>query len=143
MTAKEYISQITRMEAFMETKRQRVATMKMLAANPGSVNLTGMPRNPSPSQSPMASIICKAVDLEAEIQHDEEKLAQKKMFLLDQIGKLKSSEGQTVLIKRYFEHKPYEDIADSLHYSNRWVYRIHDKAISELDTIMAEAPAAP
>ena len=68
MNAKEYLSQISRLETLINAKRQRVDALRCMATN-CSPNYSGMPHNPSKSTSPMADAICKALDLEEEIRH--------------------------------------------------------------------------
>ncbi len=133
MTAKESFKQLARMDAFIDAKKQRVDALKALASSTGSPNLSGMPKNPSKSLSPMADAVCKALDLEAEIRSDEAKLQEKKVYLLELIGTLDSSDHQTVLIKRYFEHLSWENIASSMFYTTRWIYKLHGRALEEID----------
>lgn len=138
MTAKEYFRQISQMEAFINTKKQRVDALKALASSVGSSNLSGMPKNPSKSLSPMADAVCKALDLEAKIREDEYLLQQKKVFLLELIGTIDSCDCQTVLIKRYFERLSWEDIASLMFYSTRWIYKLHGRALEVMDEKLKE-----
>lgn len=142
MTAKESFKQLARMDAFIDAKKQRVDALKALALSTGSPNLSGMPKNPSKSLSPMADAVCKALDLEAEIRSDEAKLQEKKVYLLELIGTLDCSDHQTVLIKRYFEHLSWENIASSMFYSTRWIYKLHGRALEEMDKKLAQSVRA-
>lgn len=139
MTAKESFKQLARMDAFIDAKKQRVAALKALASSIGSPNLSGMPKNPSKSLSPMADAVCKALDLEAEIQSDEARLQEEKVYLLELIGTLDNSDHQTVLIKRYFEHLSWEAIASSMFYTTRWIYKLHGRALEEMDKKLNES----
>jgi len=138
MNAKEYFRQIFRMEALISTKKQRVAALKTLASSVGSTYLSGMPKNPSRSLSPIADAVCKALDLETEITKDEFLLQEKKVFLLELIGTIESCDCQTVLIKRYFEHLSWDDIANRMFYSTRWIYKLHGRALGEIDKKLNE-----
>ena len=138
MTAKEYFRAIARMESIIEAKKQRSDALKALASSASSPNLSGMPKNPSQSLSPMADAVCKALDLDAEIYEDEAALQEKKVFMLELIGTLDSSDNQTVLIKRYFEHLSWENIASSMFYSVRWIYKLHGSALEEMDKKLRE-----
>ena len=136
MTAKEYLRQLSRMEAFIESKKERLAVLREIASSCGAPALTGMPKNPSPTTSKMADAVCKALDLEREIQQDEEKLRQKKVFLLDCIGQMENTEYQTVIIGRYFKGDSWAEIAEKMFYSQRWIYELHGRALVELDEIL-------
>ncbi|MEG2596730.1 MAG: hypothetical protein RR989_09645, partial [Ruthenibacterium sp.] len=133
MTAKECFRRIAQAESSISAKKQRVSALKNLAASGGSPNFSGMPKNPSKSLSPMADAVCKALDLEAEINKDELALQEKKVFLLELIGSIESGDYQTVLIKRYFEHLSWENIASQMLYSIRWIYKLHGRALAEMD----------
>ncbi len=141
MNAKEHFRQISRMEAFISTKNQRANALRALASSAGSSNLSGMPKNPSRSLSPMTDAICKALDLEAEIHKDEFRLQEKKVFLLELIGTIESCDYQTVLIKRYFENLSWDDIASRMFYSTRWIYKLHGRALEEIDKKLSEVSA--
>lgn len=138
MNAKEYFREISRMEALINTKKQRAGALKKLACGSGSMNFDGMPGNPIKSLSPMADAICKAMDLEAEIRRDEYLLQAKKVFLLEQISAIENCDCQTVLIERYFDRLSWKDIANNMFYSMRWTYKVHDRAIEELDRKLSE-----
>lgn len=138
MTAKENFKQLARMEAFIGVKKQRVAALKALASSTGSPYLSGMPKSPNESLSPMADAVCKALDLEAEIRSDEAELQEKKVFLLELIGTLDNCDHQTVLIKRYFEHLSWDDIASCMFYTTRWIYKLHGCALEEMDKKLCE-----
>lgn len=140
MTAKEIFREIAKMEAFIETKKQRVSVLSDLASNPGSPNYSGMPHNPSPDQSRLASIICKKIDLEQEVKSDEQKLQEKKLYVLTLIGEMENADFQAVLIKRYFEHLSWGEISAWMHFSESWAYKTNAKALAALDKIIAEEP---
>ena len=143
MNTRKYLSQINHLEESIKNKRERAAAYYELAGSPGSPNFSGMPRNPSPSQSPMADAICKAIDLEEQAKREETLLNQKKVFLLDLIGRLQCHDGQSVLIQRYFSHKTWDDISAELFYTTRWVYKLHDKAMAELDGLFSAENEIP
>ena len=143
MTAKEYLRQISRMESFIESKKERLAVLNDIAVSCGAPALTGMPKNPSPTQSKMADAVCKAIDLENEIKQDEEQLRQKKVFLLELIGQIDNTEYQTVLISRYFKGASWADIANNLFYTERWIYKLHGRALEELNHILLKIDDCP
>ena len=58
MTAREYLSRAYKLDQEIKSKLDQIESLKDLATSCSSV-LTGMPRNPSPSQSPMADAVCK------------------------------------------------------------------------------------
>ncbi len=142
MTAKEIFKQLARMDAFIDAKKQRLDALKTLASSIGSPNLSGMPKNPSKPLSSLADAVCKALDLEVEIRSDEARLQEKKVHLLELIGTLDNSDHQTVLIKRYFERLSWENIASSMFYTTRWIFKLHGRALEEMDKKLSQ-PSCP
>ena len=69
MTAKEYLSQARLLDARINAKIQQVSALNDLATH-ATATLTGMPRNPSRSESRMAEAVVKIIDLQNEINHD-------------------------------------------------------------------------
>ncbi len=143
MTTKEYLNSISRLESFIVSKKQRAEAFRCLASNIGGAPLSDMPKAPSRSLSPMADAICKAIDLEAEIQQDELQLQQKKLFLLDLVGTLSDIDAQSILIKRYFEKKSWNTIIDETFFSRSWAYRLHQNGLDELDRKLAVCATLP
>lgn len=85
----------------------------------------------------MADAICRAIDLEAEIKQDEYLLQQKKVFLLDLIATLDDIDMQSIMIKRYIEKKTWNTIVDETFFSRSWVYRLHQRALDQLDSTLS------
>ena len=133
MNAKETLCQLSKMEHLIESKKERLAVLHELATSCGVSAMTGMPSSSSPNPSRMENVLCKAVDLESEIQQDEAALQQKKLFLLDLIGQMDSPEHQTILINRYFKGRTWEKIADGMPYTKRWILKLHGQALASLE----------
>jgi len=143
VTTKEYLNTISRLESFIVSKRQRADALRCMASSIGSPTLSDMPKAPSKTVSPMAEALCKAIDLDAEIQRDELLLQRKRLYLLDLIGTLEDIDMQSVIIKRYIERKSWNTIIDETFFSRSWVYRLHQNGIDELDKKFASRSDAP
>jgi len=133
MKAKALVRRIYNLQAFIETKKDRLVLMREMVESCSSKAPTGMPRNPSPSKSGVEESVCRMIDLEAEIRRDEEKLLRLKTLLLEAIGRVDNPQQQTVLTKHYFEQKSLQDISDIMCYSIRWVYDQHKIGLEKLD----------
>jgi hypothetical protein len=66
MTSKEYLSQAYRLDQRIASKLEMVESLNELAMR-CTTTITGMPRNPSKSTSPMADTVLKIIDLQDEI----------------------------------------------------------------------------
>ena len=116
MVAKEYLKKIARMESYIQSKKERLAVLKEMSSGISSPKFDDMPRNPN-----------------NEIKEDEKKLEHEKLYLLEAIGRIEEPEYQTILISRYFKHQSWDDIANSLFYTKRWLYSLHGRALERLD----------
>ena len=135
MTAKEYLSQARYLDLRINSKIQQVAALNELATRATS-SLTGMPRNPSPAASSMAEAINKIIDLQDEINHDIDDLVDLKQKISGAIKAVEDVEYQTILEKRYLCFQSWEEIAASMNYEIRWLYRLHGKALAEIKDIL-------
>ena len=133
MAAKEYLNKIARMESYIQSKKERLAVLKEMSSGISSPKFDDMPRNPNKGRSRLEETILKYIDLENEIKEDEKKLEYEKLYLLEAIGRIEEPEYQTILISRYFKHQSWNDIANSLFYTKRWLYSLHGRALERLD----------
>ena len=137
MTAKEYLSQARYLDARINSKIHQVADLNALATNATSA-LTGMPRNPNHGRSTMADCVAKIVDLQAEINADIDELVDLKRDILETIKGLKNMECRTILERRYLCFEPWEKIAAGMGYELRYLFKLHGKALDEVQTILAK-----
>ena len=77
----------------------------------------------------MASAICRKVDLEMEIT----KLAEERKALIAKIDLLENDDLSRLLILRYVQETPWDDIAAEMGFCERHIYRLHKTAVEELD----------
>ncbi len=128
MTAREYLSQAYRLDQRINSKLEQIQSLSELADKCTNV-ITGMPRNPSPSVSPMADAVCKIIDLQAEIKNDMLCLVDLKRNIVNVVRSVSDTEQQTLLELRYLCFKTWEQIAVDMNYNVRHVYRLHDEAL--------------
>lgn len=132
MTAKEYFAQAYRLDQRINSKLEQVAYLNELATKCTST-LTGMPKNPSQSTSAMADAVTKIVDLQAEINADIDRLVDLKREMVTKITSVGNTEYQTLLELRYLCFKTWEQIAVTMGYNLRHVYRLHDEALDYIE----------
>lgn len=137
MTAKEYLSQARYLDARINSKIRQVADLNELATK-ATTTLSGMPHNPNHGRSTMADCVAKIVDLQTEINADIDALVDLKRSILETIKAVTNVEMQTILEKRYLCFQSWEQIAASMNYDIRWLYRLHGKALKEVDGIISE-----
>ena len=131
MTAKQYLMQAFRMKRKIEYLQEDILRLEA-AATDCSPNLTGMPHTPSPSHSRMADIVCKIIDRKDELKKKVDELAQLSAEIQLTISQLDNADYRVILYKRYIESEAWQDIAMTMGYSERQIYRFHAAALNEL-----------
>lgn len=130
MNTKTYLSQARYLDMRIKSKLQQIDSLNELATN-CSLILTGMPRNPSPSNSRMADAICKIIALQNEINHDIDTLVDLKKEIMGVIKAVVNPEHQTLLEKRYLCFLSWEKIAVDMGYDLRYVHKLHIRAMCD------------
>lgn len=131
MAAKEYLSQAYRLDQRINSKLEQLSCLNDLATRATST-MTGMPRNPSPSASPMADVVCKIIDLQHEINADIDRLVDLKRDMVRTIKAVDNTEQQTLLELRYLCFKTWEQIAVAMGYRVRNIHTLHNEALKKV-----------
>ena len=135
MTVKEYLSQAHRLDQRIDAKIAQVASLNDLATK-CTATLTGMPPNPNSGGSTMADAVCKIIDLQEEINRDIDHLVDLKREIVAVIKAVEDTEYQILLEKRYLCFHTWEQIAVDMHYSGKWVQKMHDGALNVVREIL-------
>ena len=133
MTAKELLAKIIKLRKAIDYRNTKIASLVAQAENT-SCRLTGMPHNPSPDPSPMATAICKKVDLENEIEKLE---AERNGYIatLDLVGDDVLSR---ILNLRYVQEAKWDEIMAELGFCHTHIFRLHLQAIQKLDSVLKD-----
>lgn len=134
MTAKQWLEEIKKIQEYINSKRLMAETYRTLAEGMGSPKMSDMPKGKSSIQDIMAESLVKAITLEQEVEELQQELAMKKAKLTDIIVQLEPTQ-QVLMIQRYFENKTMIEIAENLHYTERWVYKLHQEALKKMDQL--------
>ena len=135
MTAKEYLSRISELENMIVRKKYRCRTFRDIATNT-TVNNRGDAIQKSKVKSPLENIMVKVIDLEREIEAEEARLVDLKAEVWEQLDKLTDETQKRILWLRYVNRKSWRHIATEVHFTSRYVYKLHIKAIEELERIL-------
>lgn len=84
----------------------------------------------------MADAVCKIIDLQEEINHDIDRLVDLKRDIVEVIKAVDNSEYQILLEKRYLCFHTWEQIAVDMHYSGKWIQKLHDRALDVVEDIL-------
>lgn len=131
MNAKEYLSQTFHLDHRIDSKIDQIASLNALATKCTSA-ITGMPHNPSSSQSTMADAVCKIIDLQELLKKDLSALVDLKREIMGVINALENDEDKTVLEKRYLCFQTFEQIAVDMGFSIDNIFKIHCRALKRI-----------
>jgi DNA-directed RNA polymerase specialized sigma subunit len=133
MNAKEYLSQATWLDQMIDSKLEQLTTLKSLAMKVTSSFTKEKICGGNIEKSKMESTIVKVIDLENEINADIDRLIDLKRDIQDTINKMDDINQQLLLELRYLSGKGWDEIAATMGYDPRTVYRIHGKALKEFE----------
>ena len=134
MTAKEYLSQVGKIQNRIKCLSEQVQFMRDAAECVSSV-ISDMPRSPNRNISRMENSVIRIVDLEDRLQAEFDLLTE----INQTISSLPDPTEQGVLIKRYLNHLRWDEIASDLDVSNRRALQIHQSALDSVDAILPSA----
>ncbi len=133
MNAKEYLSQALWLDQMILSKLEQLETLKSLSMKVTSSFTKEKICGGNIEKSKMESTMVKVIDLENEINADIDRLVDLKKDIQDTINMMDDINQQLLLELRYLSGKGWDEIAASMGYDPRTVYRIHGKALKEFE----------
>jgi len=134
LSAKDYLSQAYRIDQRISSKLEQIRSLRALAEKASST-LSHAPPSGTRNVHRMEDIIAKMVDLEAAINADLNRLVDLKREIVTVVKCVELPELQTLLELRYLSYKTWEEIAVELHFDIRHIYRLHGRALTEVEII--------
>ena len=138
MTAKEYLSQAYRIDQRINSKIEQIASLRELSLKT-TTTLSDMPKGTRNVHS-KEKIITKMMDLENEINADIDELVDIKQTIVSVIKAVDNTEYQTLLELRYLCFKQWEQIAVTMGYTLRHLYKLHSAALKNCEEIIKMTP---
>ena len=131
MTAKEYLSQVYRLDKRIDSKIEQLKSLNLLATKCTST-LSDMPKSQSISNSRLEDTVVKIVDLQEEINRDIDSLVDLKRDIVRTIKSVQNPEYQIILELRYLCFKTWEEIAVQMNCSIDNVFKIRKNALKSV-----------
>ena len=131
MTAKEYLSQVYRLDKRIDSKIEQLKSLNLLATK-CTTTLSDMPKSQSISNSRLEDTVVKIVDLQEEINRDIDSLVDLKRDIVRTIKSVQNPEYQIILELRYLCFKTWEEIAVQMNCSIDNVFKIRKNALKSV-----------
>lgn len=139
MKAKDYLSQAYKLNHRIDCKLRQTENLRDLATR-ATASIHAERVSGTKQRSPMENAIVKLIDLEHEINSDIDRLVDMKREISVVISKLSSPSHKILLELRYLEGKTWDEISKAMDYDLRWVYRLHGKALKEIEVQISNTP---
>lgn len=136
--AKEYLMQIELYDAQIKNKCDEIENLRSMAT---SVTATLRPDGGSPSggvSDKVGNTVSKIVDMQNEINKDIDRFIDYKREVMRLIDQIASPDEIRLLHLRYFQYKPWEEIAVVMNYTYRNVCYIHSRALQSVSKLLED-----
>lgn len=133
MTTQEYLEQAFIIDKRINSKIDQVSSLHSLSMKASST-FSDVPPSGTRNVHRMEEVIAKMVDLENEINEEIDVLVDLKLEIMGVIRKVEDSEYRLLLELRYLCFKTWEQVASDMGYDLSWVYRLHKKALSAIES---------
>ncbi|MCD7904938.1 MAG: DUF1492 domain-containing protein [Clostridiales bacterium] len=130
MTAKEYLGQAYCFNQKIKDKIAELESYRELAMSISSLGFDEKFKTTMNTEPPFVRYSNKIMDIEREINEDLITLGNLKYDIGLEIDKLESAKEKTVLRYCYLMFMSWDEIADKMNFSERWVRKISGKALT-------------
>ena len=135
MQAKEFLKKIIQIDMLIDSKLEQITELRSRLTSIGCATDNERVQT-SLKGDKITDTIAKIMELEELVNDDIDKLTEYKLQARELIEGLENNVEKIVLYKRYFECKPFEQIAMECNYSWRQTHRIHGNALRNLDKVL-------
>ncbi len=133
-SAKDYLSQAYYVDRRVSSMMEQIRSLRSLAEKV-TVTLSDMSVDGTRSTHRNEDVIMRIVCMEAEISATIDRLIKLKRGVISIIKRVNSPDLAMLLELRYLCFMTWEQIAVELHFDLRWVHRLHNRALSEVEAI--------
>lgn len=137
MRAKQFLKRIKEIDTAIKIKNEELERLAEKAISICSFSDGEKVQSSKLTADRMANDVAKYIDLRTEIAFDTISLAKERQAILETVSRLPSSEHE-VLYMRYARYINFDEIAEELERSRRWVIDKHSKGLKDLQKILDE-----
>ena len=132
MRAKEYLSQIEELERKAARAALDVNKYRELAVSIG-IDTSKEYVQSSGDKDTVGNAAIKILDAQREAEEHVKRYVERKKIITWQIEHIGCQDYADLLFYRYVEYMTFGDIASLMHYSERQIYRMQEKALAVFD----------
>lgn len=138
MDAREFLERGRRLNLQIISHRAIIDQLHALADGTPGANLDEPPSKPSGGgkTAPFVKWVYKAIEWEKKVDGEMSDLIGIQQEIADAVSAIGDPSLQTVLILRYVSCEPWGEVAKRMSFSMSHVYRLHDRAVYELQRSM-------
>lgn len=134
MTAKQYLDRAYRITELIGEHMQEIKKLHLMRDSLGSSGSGGICSSPDGNAN-YTKIVDKIVDYENEIRKKNAQLLDARIEIRRLINNVKNVDLNLILKKRYLQFMTFEGIAKDMAYTERHIYRLHDKAVEVFEKV--------
>lgn len=135
--AKAYLRKIELADVHINNKLEDLHKLRSMVTKI-TATISPVPGSGSGAQDKLGDAIAKIVDLQDEINRRIDNYVDLKREIGELLDKIEDPDHVKVLHKRYFEYKPWEQIAIEMCCTYRNVCYIHGKALQAVSALLEE-----
>ena len=137
MTAKEYLSQAYRIDQRINAKLEQVERLRALTRK-ATVSYGGETVSHTRNVSALEDSIHRLMEAENELNGEIDRLVDLKRDIHRLLQRVREPELQLLLELRYLCFKSWSEIAVMMEYEDRYVYKVHGRALREVEKILSD-----
>ena len=138
MTAKEYLQQIRKIDLLIQNKLEQAQELRSKLEVQGITFESDGSTSATRNVTKMNDLIVSVITLEEEINQQIDILINKKREIMELIDSLDNADEISLLYKRYFNYKKWEEIAVDMNYTYRGILKIHGRALQNLEKVFTK-----
>lgn len=135
MNAKQYLKQLKWLKNLIDTKNEQIESLREIATKI-TPNYSSEPVQTSSISNKVGNSVVKIVDLENELTVDVQKYTSLMQEIIHKIELIPDNELKLLLTYKYVNFNTWEQIAEKMDCSLRWVYELHQRGLAAFDVVL-------
>ena len=140
MNAKEYLGQAYRLDQHIKDRLVQLSQLRALTQQITTAydrEVVSRTRN----VHALEDSVIRLMEAEEDMNREIDRFVDTKMDISQIIAKVRNENYRLILEKRYLCFMTWEQISMDMNYTNRWLRKMHDRALDVVDRLLAEKEA--